>query len=101
MSDQSLAHRAQNVTRTETVHLPPATPPVNHGKTVAGWTTTYGVLVGGVVMSLAVVFALVWLFWVGLGVALVALVLGKVLQGMGYGQGGAHTQSRDGRPGAH
>lgn len=101
MSDQSLAHRAQNATKTETVHLPPATPPVNHGKTVAGWTTTYGVLAGGVVMSVAVLLALVWLFWVGLGIALVALVLGKVLQGLGYGQGGSHTQARDGRPGAH
>ncbi|AEE45933.1 HGxxPAAW family protein [Cellulomonas fimi] len=101
MSDQSLAHRAQHATRTETVHLPAATPPVNHGKTVAGWTTAYGVVIGGLVASVGVVLALVWLFWAGLGLAVAALILGKVLQGLGYGQGGSHTVARDGRAGAH
>ncbi|GCE77381.1 HGxxPAAW family protein [Cellulomonas biazotea] len=101
MSDQSLAHRAQNATRTETVHLPPTVAPVNHGKTVAGWTTTYGVVGGGLVAALGVTFALVWLAWVGLGIVVVALVLGKVLQSLGYGQGGSHTTARDSRAGAH
>src|SRR3954454_22961661 len=101
MADQSLAHRAQHATRTETVHLPPSAPPTNHGKTLAAWVTTYGVVGGAVVAGLAVAFAVVWLFWVGLAVIFASLVLGKVLQVLGHGQGGAATRAREARTGGH
>ncbi|MCC2313150.1 HGxxPAAW family protein [Cellulomonas xiejunii] len=101
MADHSLAHRAQNPTRTETMHLPPTTPPTNHGRTVAAWTTTWGVVLGGLVAALGVAFTLVWLFWVGMGVIVLALVLGKVLQLLGHGQGGAATLARAQRRGGH
>ncbi|MGY4642284.1 HGxxPAAW family protein [Cellulomonas sp. URHB0016] len=101
MADQSLAHRAQHATRTETVHLPPSAPPTNHGKTLAAWVTTYGVVGGAVVMGVAMTFAIVWLVWVGLGVIVASLVLGKVLQVLGHGQGGAATRAREARSGGH
>ena len=45
MADNTLAHRAQNATRTETMHLPPTAAPTNHGKTLAAWFTTYAVVI--------------------------------------------------------
>ncbi len=81
--------------------LPPSAPPSNHGHTVAAWTTTTVVLVGALVSALAVVFAVVWLFWVGLGVVLVGAIVGKALQVLGYGQGGANTLARQSGAGAH
>lgn len=101
MADHSLAHRAQQPTRTETIHLPPSTPPTNHGRTLAAWTTTWSVVLGGVVAALGVTFTLMWLFWVGLGLMVAGLVLGKVLQLLGHGQGGAATLARAARRGGH
>ncbi|MFC8191627.1 HGxxPAAW family protein [Cellulomonas sp. NPDC057328] len=101
MADHSLAHRAQHQTPTETVHLPPSTPPTNHGKTVAAWTTTWTIVLGALVAALGVAFALVWLFWVGMGVIVLGIVLGKVLQVLGHGQGGAATLAREKRRGGH
>jgi hypothetical protein len=101
MADHSLAHRAQNPTRTESVHLPPSAAPTNHGRTVAAWTTTWVVVAGGLVAALAVTFAVVWLFWVGLAVCLVGVVLGLVLRSAGFGQGGAKTLERQARTGGH
>ncbi|WP_129336197.1 HGxxPAAW family protein [Cellulomonas endophytica] len=95
MVDNSLAHRAQNVTRTEAVHLPKAVPPTNHGHTTAAWTTVWFVLGGAVVASVATIFALVWLFWVGMGVIAVGLVLGRVLKSAGFGQGGERTKAKE------
>ena len=101
MADHSLAHRAQTPTRTETVHLPPTTPPTNHGRTLAAWTTTWSVVLGAVVAALGVAFTLAWLFWVGMAVIAAGLVLGKVLQLLGHGQGGAATLARAQRLGSH
>lgn len=101
MADNTLAHRAQNATKTETVHLPPSAPPTNHGRTLAAWVTTWVVVAGGVVAALGVVAAEPWIFWTGLGVVAGGLVLGKVLQVLGYGQGGAATLARQARTGGH
>ena len=65
MADRTLAHRAQNVTVTEKLNLPPTAAPTNHGKTVAAWFTTYAVIIAFTVAGLGVAFALTWLFWVG------------------------------------
>jgi len=96
MSDQSVERRT-----TEVMHLPPSAPPTNHGHTLAAWTTTVVVLVGTTIAALGVTFALVWLFWVGMGVVLAGVVAGKVLQVLGYGQGGARTIEREKRSGGH
>lgn len=101
MADHSLAHRAQNPTRTETMHLPPTSAPTNHGRTLAAWTTTWVVVLGGVVAGLGVALTFAWLFWTGLGVIAAGLVLGKVLQVLGHGQGGAATLARAQRRGGH
>jgi len=70
----------------ETMYLPPAAPYHNHGHTTAAWTTTIVVLLGVCVAAAAVVASLVWLFWVGIGIAALGVVSGKVLSVLGYGQ---------------
>lgn len=79
----------------EVAHLPPASPPRNHGHTPAAWVTVILVLIGGVVMAIAVLVAEPWMFWTGLGVVVVGLVLGRVLKMLGFGQPGARAGDRD------
>ncbi len=71
---------------TETAHLPAAAPPTNHGRTPAAWVTVSVVVLGGLLSSAAVVVALPWLFWVGIGVIVISVVLGQVLRMLGFGQ---------------
>jgi hypothetical protein len=85
--DSSSLDRSQ-VVGTERAHLPSAAPPTNHGHTTAAWVTVSLVIVGAVVASVAVLTALPWLFWVGIGVVVVAVVVGLVLKVLGLGQPG-------------
>lgn len=72
--------------------LPPA-PPANHGNTRAAWVTVTVIMIGALVAALAVVAAQPWLFWVGLGIAALGLVVGRVMRWLGFGQpsGGSPT----------
>ncbi len=70
----------------ERAYLPRAAPPTNHGHTTAAWVTVVLVLLGATVSSLAVMGALVWLFWVGMGIVVVGLIAGRVLKMLGFGQ---------------
>lgn len=76
----------KDVTAPGSMRPPVAAPPHNHGRTTAAWTTTWVVVGGTAVASLALVLALTWLFWTGVGIAVGGLVLGKVLSMMGLGQ---------------
>ena len=75
-----------NDSNAELAHLPIASPPRNHGHTTAAWVTVGMVLLGSTIASVAVVVARPWLFWVGLGVVVVGVVLGQVLKMLGFGQ---------------
>lgn len=77
------------------VRPPAGPPPANHGRTVAAWTTTWVVVAGGLIASIGLVMAATWLFWAGLAVSVLGLVVGKVLSVAGFGQ------PRDGTAGAH
>ena len=101
MADRTLAHSAQNAITTEKMHLPLSAAPVNHGKTVAAWFTTYAVIASFLIAGLGVAFALPWLFWVGLGLIVVVLIVARVLVATGYGQGGAKTRARQASHGGH
>ena len=70
----------------ERAYLPPASPPRNHGHTVAAWVTVTVVMVGAAIASGAVVAALPWLFWVGIGVVVLGVLVGLVLRKAGFGQ---------------
>ncbi|HEY0189114.1 MAG TPA: HGxxPAAW family protein [Cellulomonas sp.] len=84
---------AGSVPRMAELRLPPVAPPTNHGRTSAAWATTYIVLLGTTIAALAMIFAVVWAFWVGLGVVVAGVVVGKVMQVLGHGQGGARTEA--------
>lgn len=81
----------------EIANLPASGPWLNHGRTVAAWTSVIMVLLGGIVATLGFLLALPWLFWVGMAVVLLGIVAGKVLQMAGYGQGGKYTLARSAR----
>ncbi len=98
---QGAVTAAQQTPRTETLRLPPQAPPTNHGHTSAAWTTTVVVLIGSTAAALGLVFALWWLFWVGMGVALAGVVVGKVMQVLGHGQGGKYTVAKARAHGGH
>ncbi len=57
----------------------------DHGHSVAAWTAVTIILVGCVVAAWAVVAATPVLFWVGIGIAVVGAIAGKVLGMAGYG----------------
>lgn len=80
MAEQSLDRS------TEKAYLPVASPPRNHGHTTAAWVTVTVVIVGSVAASLGVLFGLPGLFWVGMGVVVLGVVLGRVLKMLGFGQ---------------
>src|SRR5947208_5699613 len=101
MADRTLAHSAQHVTTTEKLNLPPTAAPTNHGKTVAAWFTTYAVVVSFTLAGLGVAFAQEWLFWAGLGLVAVSLIISRLLVAAGYGQGGAKTRARQTRHSGH
>ncbi|HEY3437065.1 MAG TPA: HGxxPAAW family protein [Actinotalea sp.] len=82
-----MADRSQD-SNAERAYLPVAAPPANHGNTVASWVTVCGVLLGAIVSAVAVVAARPWLFFTGLGVVVVALIVGRVLKMLGFGQPG-------------
>lgn len=57
----------------------------NHGSTPAAWTAVTIIMVAFLVGGVGVVAAQPWLFWVGVGLVVVGLVVGKVMQMMGMG----------------
>lgn len=59
--------------------------PHHHGNSIAAWTTVSIVIVGFLLSGVAVIVAIPPLFWVGLVIAAVGVVSGKVLSMAGYG----------------
>ncbi|HKE50069.1 MAG TPA: HGxxPAAW family protein [Actinomycetes bacterium] len=57
----------------------------DHGHSTAAWTAVVLALAGFVVGGVALVLAAPWLFFVGVGLLVLAAVSGKVLQMMGLG----------------
>ena len=57
----------------------------SHGSTPAAWTAVTIIMVAFLVGGIGVVAAQPWLFWVGVGLIVVGIVVGKVMQMMGMG----------------
>ena len=57
----------------------------HHGNTPAAWTTVTFILVGFLVGGLGLVLDIWPMFWVGVVIAVVGPIVGKVLQKMGLG----------------
>lgn len=67
-------------------HLPPGGPPANEGKTPAAWVTVGFVSLGGLILAVGMIFESVPAIVAGAVVIVASLVVGKVLQAMGFGQ---------------
>ncbi len=59
---------------------------IGHGNSLAAWVAVGIVLAGSLIGCFAVVFAQVWLFWVGVVLIVLGVIVGKVLSMMGFGQ---------------
>jgi hypothetical protein len=57
----------------------------DHGSTPAAWTAVTIIMVAFLVGGVGVWLAEAWLFWVGVALVVVGLVVGKVMQMMGMG----------------
>ena len=86
----------RSTSSSEIANLPASGPWLNHGRTIAAWTSITVVVVGGILAALGFVVA-PWLIWVGLAIVVLGIVAGKVLQMAGYGQGGKYTLARTAR----
>jgi hypothetical protein len=57
----------------------------DHGSTPAAWTAVTIIMVAFLVGGLGVLIAQPWVFWAGVVLAVVGVVVGKVMQMMGTG----------------
>lgn len=79
MSEQTGAHTKEN-------HP-------DHGNTPAAWTVASFVMVAFLVGTIGVVMAKPLVFWIGVALIPIGLIIGKVLSGMGYGARAPETWS--------
>lgn len=70
----------------ESAHTDHKEPLDDHGSTPAAWTAVTIITLAFVVGTVAIVFANWAWFWVGVGLAVVGAVVGKVMQSMGLGK---------------
>jgi hypothetical protein len=57
----------------------------HHGNTLAAWTLVTIVLVGFVVGGVGVMVENMPVLWIGVGIGVVGLIVGKIMQRMGLG----------------
>jgi hypothetical protein len=67
-------------------HDLPDVAPSNHGRTIAGWVTTTGLVIATLLGSIGISIGAHGWTWTGVGVAIASLVAGVVLRALGYGQ---------------
>ena len=58
----------------------------DHGSTPAAWTAVIILLIGMTVSGFALWFSKPGVFWASLGVCLLGVIVGKVMQNLGYGK---------------
>ncbi|MDE0573191.1 hypothetical protein ON058_07170 [Demequina sp. B12] len=58
----------------------------NHGRTTAAWVTNVGLIIAALLVSFGIAIPVWALVWVGVGIAVVALVAGAALRALGHGQ---------------
>ena len=59
--------------------------PAHHGNTPAAWTGVFLILVGFVVAGIGLVIDSMLVFWIGVVLTPVGVVVGKIMQKMGLG----------------
>lgn len=57
----------------------------NHGSTPAAWTAVTIIMIAFVVGGVGILISQPWVFWAGVVLVVVGIVVGKVMQMMGMG----------------
>lgn len=60
----------------------------NHGRTGAAWATNTGIVIGALVGGLGFIGPRYAVVWSGIGIMVVALIVGGILKAIGRGQRG-------------
>ncbi|HET6626912.1 MAG TPA: HGxxPAAW family protein, partial [Nocardioidaceae bacterium] len=55
----------------------------HHGNTPAAWTGVMIILLGFIVGGIGLIIGSEWLFWVGVALAPIGAIVGKIMQRMG------------------
>jgi Zn-dependent membrane protease YugP len=58
----------------------------SHGNTPAAWTTVTIAFIAFIVGAVGIVIQMMSLFWIGIGLLVVSVVVGKLMQMAGLGQ---------------
>lgn len=61
---------------------------VGHGNSPAAWTCVLVMILGGAVAAVGFIMASNLVFWTGVGVMFVGLLIGYIMKKAGYGVGG-------------
>lgn len=67
----------------------------DHGGTLAAWTAVAIIIGGCLVSAIALPFASELFFFVGLGIVVIGVIVGKVMSMMGLGTTVAYKDQRD------
>ncbi|MGG5172768.1 HGxxPAAW family protein [Pseudarthrobacter sp. J1738] len=84
---------ASTSTHESDVDLPLHGADLGHGNSPAAWTTVFIMLFGALVSSIAYVIASAPIFWGGIVVMLIGLLVGFGMRKAGYGVGGSKLKS--------
>lgn len=66
--------------------LPETSPFHNEGKTPAGWTVAWGLMIGALIVGIGMIIAVMALVIAGSVICLAVLLLGGAMRAMGRGQ---------------
>ena len=67
----------------------------SHGSTPAAWTAVGVMFVGFLISGIALPLSSVWMFFAGMAVVVLGVVVGKVMSMMGMGNTVAYKDDRD------
>ena len=78
----------EDATRKDTMSQNIHAEPVGHGNSPAAWTLVFIMMIGAGISSVAFCLANAMLFWIGIAVMGLGLVVGIVMKKAGYGVNG-------------
>ncbi|PFG19762.1 HGxxPAAW family protein [Serinibacter salmoneus] len=76
--------------------IPQYVPFHNEGKTTAGWLVCYGLMLAATIVGVGLVAHLTPVWWAGIVVGVLSLVVGGALRAAGLGQPAPHRVDRAG-----
>jgi hypothetical protein len=83
-----MANTATNQARQDEVTADIHAEPVGHGNSPAAWTCVLIMIVGSIAAAIGFIIASNPVFWGGIGVIAIGLIVGGVMRKAGYGVGG-------------